>query len=183
MPFAACIVLTIALGIYAYRAGENHKADTVRSASVSTNADTRLEALEQGISDAGHEREVLKSQLVERDKVIGDLRRKTEEQTRSLEAMKSAEMNLERSIREDDAGKQQLANERTNFAQKFDAAQASVQRMESDLKVAKQQRAQDEARTLGSKARSRTSPANSKSREKRSPNKTIFCRTTATYEN
>jgi predicted nucleic acid-binding Zn-ribbon protein len=145
MPFAACVLLTIALGIYAYRAGENHNAAIGRTTSVPMDTDGRLEALEQGISDAGHEREVLKSQLVERDKVIGDLRRQTEEQSRSLEAMKSAQTNLERSIREDDAGKQQLVDERTSLAQKLDAAQSSLQKIESELNLAKQQRVRDEA--------------------------------------
>ena len=145
MPFAACIVLTIALGIYAYRAGENHKAAAVGTASVSTDTDGRLEALEQGISDAGHEREVLKSQLAERDKVIGNLRHQTEEQTKLLDGMKSAETNLEQSIREDDARKKQLVDERTSLAQKLDAAQSSLQKIESELNLAKQERARDEA--------------------------------------
>ena len=66
MPFAACVLLTAALGIYAYRAGRaprEQAAPPVNSAS----ADARIDALEQRISDAGHDREVLKGQLAERD--------------------------------------------------------------------------------------------------------------------
>ena len=58
----------------------------------------RIEALEQGISDAGREREGLKRELAERDKVIADLHVQTEQQLKSLNEMRSAEANLEHSL-------------------------------------------------------------------------------------
>ena len=65
----------------------------------------RIEALEQRISDAGHEREVLRTQLADRDKVIAELRSQTDQQARSLDEMKSAQANLEQSLQTDDADK------------------------------------------------------------------------------
>ena len=62
MPFAACVLLTIALGITAYRVGKSHNADAQVAPATSGVADTRIEALEQRISDAGHEREILRTQ-------------------------------------------------------------------------------------------------------------------------
>ena len=94
MPFAACVLLTIALGITAYRVGKSHNADAQVAPATSGVADTRIEALEQRISDAGHEREILRTQVAERDKVIAELRRQTDQQARSLDEMKSAQANL-----------------------------------------------------------------------------------------
>src|SRR5580700_5611901 len=91
MPFAACVLLTIALGITAYRVGKSHNADAGVAPATSGVSDTRIEALEQQISDAGHEREILRTQVTERDKVIDELRRQTDQQARSLDEMKSAQ--------------------------------------------------------------------------------------------
>src|SRR5208283_544312 len=66
MPFAAAVVLTAALGIYSFQVGKQKGQALVRVAPSA--ADTRVDALEQRISDAGHEREVVKAQLADRDR-------------------------------------------------------------------------------------------------------------------
>ena len=108
-------------------------------------ADTRIEALEQRISDTGHEREILKTQLAERDKVIAELRHQTDQQSRSLDEMKNAQGNLEQSIQTDDTEKQRIADERAGMAKKFEEAQVSLQKMQSELDSVSRERAQDEA--------------------------------------
>jgi hypothetical protein len=150
MPFAACVLLTIALGISAYRAGQGQKVEVAHATSGSSS--TQVEALEQRISDAGHEREVLRTQLGERDKVIAELRRQTEQQSRSLNEMKSAQANLEQSLATDDAEKQRVADERASLAQKFDDAQASLGKMQSELDSVSRKRAQDEAQDASLKS-------------------------------
>jgi hypothetical protein len=145
MPFAACVLLTIALGITAYRVGKSDNANTPVIHATSGSADTRIEALEQRISDAGHEREILKTQLAERDKVIAELRRQTDEQARSLDEMKSTQANLEQFLQTDDAEKQRIADERAGMAKKFEEAQVSLQEMKSELDSVSRERAQDEA--------------------------------------
>ena len=110
MPFAACVLLTISLGIYAYRAGKNQSSQSAH-ATIS-NADARVEALEQRISDAGHEREMLRAQIAERDKVIAELHVQTERQAKTLDEMKSAQTSLEQSLQTDDAEKQRVTDER-----------------------------------------------------------------------
>src|SRR6202040_139091 len=115
LPFAACVLLTIALGIYSYRMGRNRNSEVVRV--ISNLSDTRVGALEQQISDAGHEREMLKAQLGERDRVIADLRRHMEEQSASLNDMKATQSNLEQSLQNDEGEKQRMAEERGSFAQ------------------------------------------------------------------
>jgi hypothetical protein len=145
MPFAACVLLTIALGITAYRVGKSRNADAQVVHPTSGVADTRIEALEQRISDAGHEREILKTQLAERDKVIVELRRQTDQQARSLDELKSAQGNLEHSLQTDDSEKQRIADERAGIAKKFDEAQVSLQKMQSELDSVSRERVQDEA--------------------------------------
>src|SRR5258708_7755919 len=61
MPFAAAVVLTAALGIYSFQVGKNRGRVDLRTTPSAT--DTRVDALERSISDAGHDREVLKAQL------------------------------------------------------------------------------------------------------------------------
>jgi len=144
LPFAACLLLTIALGIYSYRMGRSRNAEVVRVVSNST--DPRVGALEQQISDAGHEREILKAQLGERDRVIADLKRRVDDESASLNEMKATQANLEKSLQNDDAEKQRWAEERGNIAQKFDAAQGSLQKMQTELDSARQQRSEEQVR-------------------------------------
>lgn len=143
MPLAACVLLTISLGIYAYRAGKNERSQSAH-ASIS-GADARVEALEQRISDAGHEGEMLRGQIAERDKVIAELHVETKRQAKTLDEMKSAQLSLEQSLQNDDAEKQRVADERASVAQKLQVAQASLQRMQSELEATSTQRAQEQA--------------------------------------
>jgi DNA repair exonuclease SbcCD ATPase subunit len=144
LPFAACILLTISLGIFAYRMGRGRSVTVTQT--ISQTPDMQIQALEQQMSDVGHERENLRSQLAQRDKVISDLRHEIQVQSASLEEMKSAQANLEKSIQDDEGEKQQIALERGTLAQKLDAAQASLQKTQSDLDSLQTQRAQYQSR-------------------------------------
>jgi hypothetical protein len=144
MPFAACVLLTIALGIYAYRIGNGRNA--IVAQTISSGADSRIEALEQRISDVGHEREVLKGELAQRDQVIAELRRQTEQESRSLNEMKNAQANLEHSLDDAAAEKQRVTVERASLEQKFEAAQISLQKMQSELDSASRERSLEAGR-------------------------------------
>jgi hypothetical protein len=74
------------------------------------------------------------------------LRRHIEEQSASLNDMKAAQANLEQSFQNDEAEKQRVAVERANFGQKFDAVQATIQKMQADLDSARQQRSEAQGR-------------------------------------
>lgn len=144
MPFAAAVLLTVALGIYSYQFGKRRSPEVTQ---VKPNSpDSRVDALEQQMSDMGHEHEVLKTQLAERDRMIRELRRQTEEQSAALAEAKSAQANLEQSLQNDQNEKQQVAQERSNFTQRLDAAQASLQKTQTELDSLKQQRSQDQSR-------------------------------------
>jgi hypothetical protein len=145
MSFAACIVLTIALGIYGSRMGVGPKPASGPTTSVLKSDDARIQALEQSISDAGQERERLHAQLADRDKLIADLRHRTADDEKSLDAMKTVEGNLEQSLQASETEKQQVADERTSLTKKFDAAVASLQKVQSELNLAKRQQEQARA--------------------------------------
>jgi hypothetical protein len=144
LPFAACILLSIALGIYSYRIGKSRSAQLTQPTSPAT--DVQIEALEQQMSDVGHDREDLRSQLAQRDKVISDLRHEIQTQAASLDEMKSSQANFAKSIQNDEAEKQQNAQDRGALLQKLDTAQASLQKTQAKLDPLEQQRAADQAR-------------------------------------
>jgi Putative zinc-finger len=147
MPFAAAVLLTVALGIYSYQVGRRTGLEVAQVKSNSV--DSKLDALQGQLSDLGHQREVLKAQLGERDRMIQELRRQVENESAALAEMKSLQANLERSLQNDQTEKQQVAQERSNLTQKLDAAQASLEKFEAQLDSARQQRAQDQLRASG----------------------------------
>ena len=144
MPFAAAIVLTATLGIYSYQFGK-HKGQEVARIAPSP-PDLRLEALEQQISDNGHERHALKALLAQRDGTIVDLRRQLTEQSAVLAEVKNAEADLERSLESDQTEKLEVARERSTLNQKINSLQASLQRTGTELNSLSQQRSQDQSR-------------------------------------
>jgi predicted nucleic acid-binding Zn-ribbon protein len=140
----AGVLLTVALGLYSYEAGRRHSSEIVRSAPATT--DTRVDALEQQMSDVGHERAVLKAQVAERDKAIADLRRQVEQQSASLNEMKGEQANLEQSLQSDEAQKQLITQERATLTQKLDSAQASLQKVRAELDSVRQQKSDEQLR-------------------------------------
>ena len=148
LPFAAAVLLTVALGIYSYQVGRRHASQVAQVQS--TPVDGKVGALEQQLSDAGHQREVLKSQLVERDRMIRELQRQIDSESSALTDAKSAQANLEHSLQDALSEKQQMAQQQSNANQNLDAAQASLRKMQVELDSVRQQRDQDElsARSL-----------------------------------
>lgn len=144
MSLAAAVILAVALGIYSYQFGKHRGQEVVQTASHAPGA--RVEALEQQISDAGHEREVLKAQIAQRDGMITGLQRHIGQQAELLAEIKSAQANLERSFQDEQAEKQQVAQERNGLLQKVDIAQASLEKSQTELDALKQERSQDQAR-------------------------------------
>jgi peptidoglycan hydrolase CwlO-like protein len=150
--FAACVLLTVALGFYAYRMEKTPIANVAQSVPVGNNA--QIEALEQQISDAGREREGLRSQLALRDRAISDLERKIQEQSISLNDMKDAEAKFAKSIQDDEAEKR-VAQAQSELSQKLGNAQASLTKAQSDLGVVTEQRSEVEMRAASLEAQVR----------------------------
>lgn len=144
MPFAVAVVLAVALGLYSFEVGRRRSLEVVQITPSSH--DYKSEAIELELSDAGHEREVLRAQLAERDRVVAGLRRELERQSAALKEMKSAQAALEQSLQADDAEKQRVAQERGTLTQRLDAATASMQRTLAEFDTFRELRTRDQLR-------------------------------------
>src|SRR5260370_10500695 len=144
MPFAAAVVLTVALGIYSFQVGKRRGQEVVQATPVTSG--TKIDALEQTISDAGHDREVLQAQLAGRDRVIAELRRQIADQTAALDGMKSAQASLEHPLQTPHPGKHTLSQERSSLSQQLENAQTSMQRAQAELDSLRRERGQDQSR-------------------------------------
>ena len=151
--FAACVLLTIALGFYAYRVGKTRIVNVAHTVPVGE--DPQIEALERQISDVGRERESLRLQLAQRDKAISDLKREIQEQSVSLNEMKVAQADFAKSSQNDEAEKQRVAQAQSELSQKLDGAQASLTKAQSELGVVSQQRSEVEMRARSLEAQIR----------------------------
>ena len=89
MPFAAAILLALALGVAAYRTGLKQGTDVARTAlEPGKGSDS---SLEERASDANYERAQFEAKLAENAKVITDLKRGLSEQIKVVEVLKSGE--------------------------------------------------------------------------------------------
>src|SRR5690348_1621555 len=142
LPFAAAVLLTAALAIYSYQAGTRRPPQIAQKTNVG--AQTNLDALEQQLSDSGHEREVLRAQLADRDKTIRELQRRIDDESAALNQEKNTQANLEHSLQDALDQEQQLAQQQGSTSQNLDAARASLKNIQIELDSTRQQRDQDE---------------------------------------
>jgi Putative zinc-finger len=162
IPLAASILLTAALGIYAYRAGMGRGIETAKlnvapaggALDARSRAGAGLEALERQISDAGHEREILNGQMAERDRVIKDLRGQILAQSAALSEIRAAQGNLESLLQRSEAEMQQRSAEeqksaenRKSLDRRVETAEASLQKTQKELDSLRQQHGLDQSRS------------------------------------
>jgi hypothetical protein len=88
MPFAAAVLLALALSIAAYRTGIKRGTDVARSTPDPPKGSAS--SLEEQASDAGHERAQLLVKLAEDDRVISALRQQLSEQQKEVNTLKAA---------------------------------------------------------------------------------------------
>jgi putative zinc finger protein len=142
---AAGVLLCIALGVSAYRVGIRRGVKTAAVARPASQDHTP--ALEQQVSDAGYEREVLHAEMAQRDRMIADLRHQIEQQSTEMGRMKGTQRQLETDLQSGQAGRQALLQERSDVSQKFDAAQAKTQSLQDKLDSLERQASEDKQRT------------------------------------
>jgi len=140
MPFAACVLLALALGIAGYRIGMRRGAEvTPMTPSIPASAAGSLQAQ---MSDAGQERSQLILKLAEEDRIIGELKRQLGEQAAVLSKLKTpgGEVN----------GTQAVASSgrepRTQTAGEYEAAQVRFEELQKGMEVETEQRQQAAAR-------------------------------------
>jgi len=157
MLYAAGILLFVTLCLSAYWVGVRHGTDVAKStptpASHPPAATESSASLEEQLSDAAHEREIARTQIAQRDKALADLRRQLQRQSAEITRMKEAQDKLEATVQSDQAGKQDLFQQRTELGQKLEAAQAQSQSLQQQVNSLTQQSSTEtsQAKALGSK--------------------------------
>ena len=143
MLYAAGILLFVTLSFYAYRVGMHRGTDSA-NARRPPPASTEPASLEAQLSDAGHERQIARAQIEQRDKTIAELRQQLSSADGGNQWTESSEGPLGK--RSATATRQDLVQQRTELAQKLDAAQSSSQALQQKLDALDQQSAQEAAR-------------------------------------
>ncbi len=138
MPFAACVLLAIALGIVAYRNGVKRVADKAQQTTAKPNLS--VDSLEEEISDFGHEKAKLLAKLADDDKAIQDLKRAVGEQTDEITrllALNGA------SVAKAQSGERSSGDETTEISRyhtELVAAQTALQELQAKADTLSQQR-------------------------------------------
>jgi len=149
--YAAGILLFGALGVSAYRVGIHRGTESASVAPVPSQANQA--ALLQQVSDAGYEREILRSQIEQRDKAVASLRHELEQQSAEMERMKVAQIRLGTELQNGQAGRQNLLQERTALGQRLEAAEAKTQGLKDTLDSLEYQSSQDEQQATALEAK------------------------------
>jgi Putative zinc-finger len=144
MQYAAGVLLVIALGISIYQLGLHRGVETAGTPARPP-IPNQL-ALEQ-LSDAGHERQVLKEQDQQRERLIADLRRQLDAQSAETSRLKNEQLQLQSEIHDGTSGTERLTQERTDLEQRLNAAQNRANMLENRLDSLARQSSQDAART------------------------------------
>jgi len=156
MLYAAGILLFCALSFFAYRVGMRRGTDIAKTPPPQINKEETSPApasLEEQLSDAGHDRAVVNTEIAQRDKVIANLRHQLDRQSAEINEMKAAQNQLESNLRAGDASRQDLSQQKTELSQKLESAQNNSSLLEQKLDSLAQQSAQDATRAKASEAK------------------------------
>jgi hypothetical protein len=143
VPFAAGLVLTVALSIYAFQFGRQKGRESIPP--VWKNSAAQVEKLEQHLSDAGHEREILRAKLAESERRIADLERLRNGEAMALNETRKLQGDAEQALRDAEAAKQQMAQERANLSKQLETTQSSLAKSQADLQALRRERAGDQS--------------------------------------
>ncbi len=156
MLYAAGILLFVAVGFFAYRVGVRRATETVKAPSpqpVQNEHGPGQASLEEQLSDAGHDRELTRAEIAQRDKMITDLRRQLARQSGEISELKAAQTQLESNLHAGDITKQDLSEQKAALAQKLESAQNNSHSLEEKLDSLAQQSAQDATRAKSSESK------------------------------
>jgi hypothetical protein len=156
MLYAAGILLVVAVGFFAYRIGTHRSTEVVRAPQPQPREQEPNHAqtsLEEQLSDAGHDRELARAEVAQRDKMITDLRRQLARQSAEIGELKAAETQLESNLHAGDATQQDLSEQKAALAQKLESAENNSHSLEERLDSLARQSVQDAARAKASEAK------------------------------
>lgn len=138
---AAGVLLCIALGVSAYQVGIRRGVKT--AAIPAPLLQKNQPDIEQQLSDAGHERELLRTGIDRRDKEISSLRHALEQQSSEMSLLKRTQSQLEADLQNGQAGRQALLQQQSDLSQKLQSAQAQTQGLQERLALLEHQSTKD----------------------------------------
>jgi len=154
--YAAGILLFCAIVFFAYRVGSHRATETARSSQPQP---TRPQtpppqiALEEQLSDAGHDRALANAEIARRDKVIVELRHQMARQSAEMNELRAAQAKLEDDLRARDASSQDLIQQKALVSQKLESAESNSHALEEKLQSLSQSSAQDSEQAKASEVK------------------------------
>ena len=145
--YGAGILLFVGLSFYAYRVGVHRGTESAKLVPPANPAAETQPTLEAQLSDAGHERQIARNQIEERDRIITGLRKQLAQQIENVKGLRAEKDKLEDSLRSGDVGRQDLARQREDLAKRLDVAVANSQTLQDKLDSLAHQSAQDDVRS------------------------------------
>jgi hypothetical protein len=143
MPFAAVILLALALGIAAYRSGVKHGTDAaLKVAQPSRESENSLEAQ---VSDAGYAHAQLQAKLADSAKIIVNLEHQLADQVKTVNSLKSAVSAATGSGANHKEEPQSDKSGKASSDEELSAAQVKLTELQETVEVATAQR-DEEAR-------------------------------------
>ena len=137
MPFAAAVLLALALSIAAYRTGIKRGTDVARSTPELPKGSAS--SLEEQVSDVGHERAQLMAKVIGEDKVIAELRRQLSEQQKQVSTLKAA-ASIGRSASNAQQPSKDSDETGARYEEELAAAQATLQQLQKTIDTLTDQR-------------------------------------------
>jgi myosin heavy subunit len=156
MLYAAGVLLFCALSFFAYRVGMHRGTDIVRALQPQINKQDPSPAqasLEDQLSDAGHDRAIINTEIAQRDERIADLRRQLARQSTEISEMKATQNQLESNLRTGDATRQDFSQEKNELTERLESVQSNSRSLQEKLDSRAQQSAQDADRAKASEAK------------------------------
>jgi len=138
MPFAAAVLLALALGIAAYKTGVKRGTDVART--LPQPAKESASSLEEQASDVGHERAELVAKLAENAKVIDDLKHQLAEQLKVVSSLKSVDGAVARAAGNSQENVQSTSDASATRNEELSAAQARLAELQKTVEAATAQR-------------------------------------------
>jgi hypothetical protein len=102
--------------------------------------------LQERVSDAGHEREILSSQMAERDREVSSLRCELGRQSSEMRRMRLVKARLEAELQTGQTDKQDILQRQSELTQKLEAAETKTQGLQQKLEVLGRQSSEDKQR-------------------------------------
>jgi hypothetical protein len=138
IPFAACVLLAIALGIVAYRSGLRRGTDTAQKRSLP--AQLSADSLEEQISDFGHERAELLAKLAVDDKAVAELKREMVAQGDELGRLRALNSAAVASTKGGQQSSESGSTESSRLNAELIATQTNLQELQAKAEALSQQR-------------------------------------------